>query len=165
MINHEEGGHRDIVLRPRNGGRLRKINETNPNYDPLSYPLLFPRGERGWHLNLSYGNGNGIKLTQLQWSAFYLQVRERKNVLHLAGRLFQQYVVDSFAKIEQSRMGFIENNQRAFSNYIEINFYRKFVLIYTRGCMMQFIMKTALVLTKSVKESYCRHLLLVGIVK
>ena len=39
----------------------------------------------------------------------------------MAGRLFQQYVVDSFAKIEQSRMGFIENNQRVFSNDVEIN--------------------------------------------
>jgi len=39
---------RDIVLKTREG-TLKHISELNGAYDPLHYPLLFPRGEYGWH--------------------------------------------------------------------------------------------------------------------
>ena len=39
---------RDIVLKTREG-TLKHIFELNGAYDPLHYPLLFPRGEYGWH--------------------------------------------------------------------------------------------------------------------
>src|SRR5439155_17218837 len=38
---------RDIVLKTREG-TLKHISELNGAYDPLHYPLLFPRGEYGW---------------------------------------------------------------------------------------------------------------------
>lgn len=41
---------RDIVLKPRHGGPLQFINETNAAYEPLHFPLIFPRGEPGWRL-------------------------------------------------------------------------------------------------------------------
>ena len=39
---------RDIILRQRDGP-LYRISELHPGYCPLQYPLLFPRGENGWH--------------------------------------------------------------------------------------------------------------------
>ena len=39
---------RDIVLRCRDGP-LHRISDLHPGYSPLQYPLLFPRGEHGWH--------------------------------------------------------------------------------------------------------------------
>jgi hypothetical protein len=33
-------------------GPLRRIYDTNPAYQPLAYPLLFPYGESGWHRNI-----------------------------------------------------------------------------------------------------------------
>ncbi|KAF8901877.1 hypothetical protein CPB84DRAFT_908724 [Gymnopilus junonius] len=44
-------GPRDIILRQR-GGPLHRISDLHPAYTPLQYPLLFPRGENGWHPQL-----------------------------------------------------------------------------------------------------------------
>ncbi len=41
------GHHRDIVFQFRDGG-VQRINELNPAYMPLRFPILFPRGELGW---------------------------------------------------------------------------------------------------------------------
>jgi hypothetical protein len=40
----------------------------------------------------------------------YIQILEI-NVLHQAGRLFQQYIVDKYAQIDQDRLQFLKNNQ------------------------------------------------------
>ena len=42
---------RDIVLQARRYG-LQRIRETHSSYNPLRYPLLFPFGEQGWHINM-----------------------------------------------------------------------------------------------------------------
>ena len=43
---------RDIILQARSN-RLQRIKETHSSYNPLRYPLLFPFGEQGWHINMS----------------------------------------------------------------------------------------------------------------
>ena len=107
---------RDIIIR-KNSGQIQRISELHPSYDPMQYPLLFPRGEDGW--NLSF---HQRKTSLKQWGAFYLQIRFlilnraenlNSNLLHLAGRLFHQYVVDLYAKIETNNLRFIRNNQSA----------------------------------------------------
>jgi len=47
--------NRDIVLRPYEGA-LQRISEIHPSYAPLHYVLMFPRGENGWHPNISTYN-------------------------------------------------------------------------------------------------------------
>ena len=45
---------RDIILQhltPQDGQQYKRIYETNPNYDSLSYPLIFPRGDATWTFN------------------------------------------------------------------------------------------------------------------
>jgi len=42
---------RDLVLQARSN-RLQRIKETHSSYNPLRYPLLFPFGEQGWHINM-----------------------------------------------------------------------------------------------------------------
>jgi hypothetical protein len=42
---------RDLVVHER-GGYLKSISELRSDYLPLRYPLLFPRGEQGWHQNM-----------------------------------------------------------------------------------------------------------------
>ncbi|PWZ57979.1 ATP-dependent DNA helicase PIF1 [Zea mays] len=61
-------------------------------YDALSYPLFFPRGELGWHTNIP-------------------KIRHRvfNPILH-GKRLFQQFAVDTYIKIESSRLDFIRKN-------------------------------------------------------
>ena len=43
--------HHDIILRLRGGG-LRRISHLNPAYSTLQYPILFPNGEDGWHIDI-----------------------------------------------------------------------------------------------------------------
>src|SRR5882724_2144646 len=47
-----EGDKCDIIL-CRKGGGLKRISECHPTYSPLHYVLLFPKGELGWHWDIS----------------------------------------------------------------------------------------------------------------
>ena len=47
----EEFDARDLVIQHRGGG-LKSVSELRSDYLPLRYPLLFPRGEQGWHQNI-----------------------------------------------------------------------------------------------------------------
>jgi hypothetical protein len=40
--------HRDVVVQDRQRG-LQRISELHPAYMPMSYALMFPYGEDGWH--------------------------------------------------------------------------------------------------------------------
>jgi hypothetical protein len=42
---------REIILKTRDGA-LQQISELHSGYLPLRYPLLFPYGEQGWHVNM-----------------------------------------------------------------------------------------------------------------
>ena len=48
---------RHILLKNRRGNNLSTIHEFNPMYMPLAYPLLFPRGEQGWHDSIPHTFG------------------------------------------------------------------------------------------------------------
>lgn len=54
---------RDILLRRRCDGPLQKISETHRSYDALQYPLMFPRGEDGYHLQINMINPISGELT------------------------------------------------------------------------------------------------------
>lgn len=43
---------RDIVLKRRNNGQLKRVYETHRSYDALQYPLMFCHGEDGYHLQI-----------------------------------------------------------------------------------------------------------------
>ena len=40
-------GNHDIVVYPKDHP-LQNIPHTNPNCDPMMYPILFPSGQKGW---------------------------------------------------------------------------------------------------------------------
>ena len=43
----------DIVIQHRSN-QLQRIAESNAAYDPLHFPLMFPHGETGWHLQIAH---------------------------------------------------------------------------------------------------------------
>ena len=51
LMPNDAANNRDIVLHYRDGG-LKHISELHRSYDPMQYPLLFPDGTDGWHVNL-----------------------------------------------------------------------------------------------------------------
>ncbi|KAF8996487.1 hypothetical protein BDQ17DRAFT_1514095, partial [Cyathus striatus] len=114
---------RDIILHCRQHSTLQRISELHPAYAPLQYPLLFSHGENGWHpdmfldLNDMDFNENDDddedadeeqkerKLTLSRYVAYYLHSRRGQfnTALH-GGRLFQRYIVDMFAAIDQGHL-------------------------------------------------------------
>ena len=74
-------------------------------YDPLLYVLMFPFGDKGWELK--------CKCTQLQYYAYRLMMHSGNtfNIVHRMGRLFQQYIVDMYSKVEAARLLYIRCNQ------------------------------------------------------
>jgi len=51
-------------------------------------------------------------LTTLQFYSYILAVRDKTfSLLHSAGKLFHQYAVDAYTKIESNRLNFIKQNQ------------------------------------------------------
>ena len=101
-------GHRDIVLHLRSE-RLQRISELHRAYDCLQYPLLLPYGNDSWNLILKMTSQ--YKISQLQFYCFHFFSRQG-NYLIQARKLYQQYIVDAYAKIECERLQFIRREQK-----------------------------------------------------
>ena len=111
---------RDVLLAVRepgrNGQQLHRVPVTNAAYMPLHYVLLFPYGEHGWHYSLQLQDARQTRQrTRFEQRPFYrfrLHPRAREfSVLFWAGRLFQQYVVDSFVACETTALDWLRRNQ------------------------------------------------------
>ena len=94
----------------RNIGNLTNIHECHPLYDPLQYVLLFPHGDKGWHLGVTAG-GSKTQLSPMLYYAHRLMDRGVFSAILYGGRLLQQYIVDMYAKIESERLSYIRFNQ------------------------------------------------------
>nr|XP_011470726.1 PREDICTED: uncharacterized protein LOC101313170 isoform X1 [Fragaria vesca subsp. vesca] len=109
---------RDIVVEGIDSG-LQRVSRLHPKFMSFQYPVLFPYGEDGYHLGLqlSPGKDNVVrKRTKLSMRAFIsYQIHERANesiTLLKGGRLFQQFLVDAYANVEEDRLFYIRQNQR-----------------------------------------------------
>ncbi|MCP3668651.1 MAG: hypothetical protein GY696_40250, partial [Gammaproteobacteria bacterium] len=94
--------------------QLTKISNLDKQCDPLVYTLLFPAGDYGWYPAMEKARKTEQRstVTMLQFYAYRLAIRQDFSALHLAGKLFQQFIVDAYVKIEQSRLFFLLNNQK-----------------------------------------------------
>ena len=110
LMPNDNVNNRDIVLHYRDGS-LQRISELHRGYDPLQYPLLFSYGTDGWHINLK--SANGRKLTAMVYYRYHIMVRQQVPVLLKAKRLFQQFLVDAYCKIETERLQFLRREQKA----------------------------------------------------
>ena len=113
ILSNEEFGRRDIILHSRDSP-LKRICETHRSYDSLQYPLLFVRGEDGYHFGIPHTGGNTQKTVScMHFYAYYYMLRDNSfNQLQKSQNLFHQFAVDMFAKVEAERLLFIENNQK-----------------------------------------------------
>lgn len=98
------------------GHQVKRISALNPHTDPMSYPLLFPCGEPSWRLGMNHDSVHTTSVrnvvTQLQYYSYRLAVRDDFSLLHSSGRLFQQYVVDAYVKVEGSRIAYVMSHQK-----------------------------------------------------
>ncbi|KAK2435031.1 Pentatricopeptide repeat (PPR) superfamily protein [Trifolium repens] len=71
---------RDVIVRKFSTG-FTKLPETHPSFLPMQYPMMFPRGQDGWHVNIEYRepeNGKQRKRTRVtmrEFIAFRIQER------------------------------------------------------------------------------------------
>ena len=96
-------GNRDIVWKLRDGD-LKRVCEIHPSYDALQYPLAFPFGNGGYSSYLRTvpkpnAQRGPQKVTQMQYYSYRIMVRVDNYLLKLR-RLFQQFLIDVYCKIE-----------------------------------------------------------------
>ncbi|XP_026467790.1 uncharacterized protein LOC113371378 [Ctenocephalides felis] len=108
---------RDIVLHRRNN-ELRRVSETHRSYDALQYPLIFWQGEDGYHFSVKMvnpitGAETNKKVSAMNFYSYRLMIRDGEiNHILMCQRLFQQFAVDMYVKIETERLTYIRLNQQ-----------------------------------------------------
>src|SRR5436190_1424376 len=135
-----ENQNRDIILQLHEGG-IQRISEIHCAYTPLHYVLMFPRGEDEWHPNIFIHNDlmrgedgwhpniphndevfddegeaniSNKCISAMNYFAYRLQVGHPNEpvTLHYYGRLFQQWIVDMYTVMEQTRLNYLRFNQK-----------------------------------------------------
>lgn len=82
------------------------------NVEPWTYPLFYPYGSRGLYDGITKINSRK-RVTRNDYTKYRIAIRDDDTNYILKGRrLFQQWVVDSYVKIEKDRMTFLRNNHK-----------------------------------------------------
>src|SRR5204862_2034569 len=90
---------------------MQKIIETHSSYYSITFCLLIPRSDEWLHNNHPPKRTfKKNKIKTMQFYSYRLQIRDGDWLQH-AGRLYQQYMVDQYAKIEQERLNYLRLNQ------------------------------------------------------
>ncbi|KAL0902327.1 hypothetical protein ABMA27_000223 [Loxostege sticticalis] len=101
---------RDIVLQKYENSLIR-IADTHPYYDALKYPIIYWKGQEGYHFNIPQTNPNK-KVTCMDFYAFHIMVRENNfNLLLRCRTLLSQFLVDMYVKMESERRRYIALNK------------------------------------------------------
>ena len=115
-------GNHDLVIHRRGGG-LELVSDLNPSSMPLHFTLLFPYGTHGWDQDTKQADGKR-RVTAREFYAFHLNVREvdNGNYLHTATRLFQEWICLSWLVVEDQRLNYQNQNQKALraDSYINV---------------------------------------------
>ncbi|CAN1128780.1 hypothetical protein LINPERPRIM_LOCUS22310 [Linum perenne] len=109
----------DIIIQHQSN-ELERITFYHPSLMALQYPILFPYGEADWHANIMVRNAGQTRntISQCDYYSYCLQTRlQNRSTLLVAGRLFQQYVVNAYALVEAERLDWIRNNQRKLHSH------------------------------------------------
>ncbi|XP_058799382.1 uncharacterized protein LOC131668913 [Phymastichus coffea] len=106
-----------VTIRNKNTKVLHYVSTMDPNVEPWIYPLFYPYGSRGWHKNIECAkineNDKTRRVTRMAYTKYKIAVRpDEFNALLLGRRLFQQWTVDSYVKIEKDRIQWCKDHQR-----------------------------------------------------
>ncbi|XP_067940438.1 uncharacterized protein [Watersipora subatra] len=120
---------RDIVLQLCSN-ELQRISETHREYDALQYPLISWEGDDGYNFQLRQtdictGEPGTQKVSAMDFYASRLMVCDGSfNYIHRCRKLFLQFAVDMYAKIETERLGFIRHHQTRLraDDYIHLRY-------------------------------------------
>ena len=119
---------RNVIIREK-GGPLMRITEVHPSYVALHFPLLAPTGQSGWRKDLPYtstavnprGHSTREYITYCDFLKHRLHIRPfdvESDHYFRAGFLFQEYIVDSWAASEHSRLEWFRHNQHTIRAHL-----------------------------------------------
>ncbi|XP_011859152.1 PREDICTED: uncharacterized protein LOC105556668 [Vollenhovia emeryi] len=100
-----------VTIRNRNTKTLQNVSTMDSNVEPWIYPLFYPYGTRGWHRHLTKLNSDK-RITRGQYIKYRMAIRDEFNVFLLGRRLFQQWLVDNYVKIEKDRTDYCKTHQK-----------------------------------------------------
>ncbi|XP_073041836.1 uncharacterized protein [Primulina eburnea] len=108
----ESLGNRDILVETKTR-QLKRINELNPAYLALQYPILFPYGEDGYREDIPFSEskssvGGRKKVSLREFLAYRLHDRD----FEFSRRLFQQFIVDAYTMVEFARLTYIRMHKK-----------------------------------------------------
>jgi hypothetical protein len=114
----------DMLIEERGSGIVKRVSELHPSSMALQYPLLFPYGEDGFHVNIPLANtietSSRQFVTLRQFYCYRLHLRrDEGKTLHKSGRLVQTYVVDAYTAVLKHDLDWYKTNQ----NFIRSELY------------------------------------------
>ncbi|XP_039483518.1 uncharacterized protein LOC120446564 [Drosophila santomea] len=106
---------RDIVLH-RRIEQLLRVSELHRSYDALQYPLFYWNGDDTYNINIPMidpqtGRDIQKKVSAMNCSYRFMIRPQEDNFISRCGKLFKQYAVDMYAKIETERLNYLRFNQ------------------------------------------------------
>ncbi|XP_034236438.1 uncharacterized protein LOC117642399 [Thrips palmi] len=110
ILNTDEaaaGGPRMLTVWKRADRAPSYVDLFSPLLEPLQYPLLFPHGTLGWHINKL--DNMGQKLSQYRYTRCLILSQPRFFEL---GRLSQSWMVEMFARFEEERLRYVTRCQK-----------------------------------------------------
>ncbi|XP_058810120.1 uncharacterized protein LOC131675228 [Phymastichus coffea] len=101
-----------VTIRNKNTKNLQYISTMDPNVEPWIYPLFYPYGTQGWRKNLTRVNDTK-RISRMAYYKHRIAVRaDEFNPFIRGGRLFQQWAVDSYVKVEKDRIQYCKDHQK-----------------------------------------------------
>ncbi|KAB0792783.1 hypothetical protein PPYR_00660 [Photinus pyralis] len=100
-----------VTVRNKSDKSLQYVSTMDANVEPWIYPLFYPYGTRGWHSAISCTKKNR-RVSRAMYTKYRMAVRDEFNPFLMGRRLFQQWLVDSYVKIEKDRIQFCKDNQK-----------------------------------------------------
>ncbi|GBP26994.1 hypothetical protein EVAR_95780_1 [Eumeta japonica] len=128
MVTGEQFASRDIVLQARDD-TLTRVPDTHKFYDALQYPIIFSKGQEGYHFQVPQINPvtglplHNKKVSCMDFYAYNMMIRENNfNIVQRCKQLANQFYVDMYVKVESERLRYISLNQTKLraENYIHL---------------------------------------------
>ncbi|UYV67820.1 hypothetical protein LAZ67_5002140, partial [Cordylochernes scorpioides] len=109
-VDGEPPFNRDIRVYNKNSNETTNISILHQHLDAMTYPLLIPHAEAGWHSELKIPTTNR-SVTQKMFYSNRFAIRDVFNQFLQSGKLVQIYAVDAYTKMEASRLHYIKTHQ------------------------------------------------------
>ncbi|KAI1703697.1 hypothetical protein DdX_14750 [Ditylenchus destructor] len=124
VTNSEGEVPRSYVTVYQTSGSISQFSTLSEFLDPMTYPLIYPRGETGWTIKMPYQNPTGKRknISRREFIKFHAAFRplnmpdSRFNPVHFAEKLLHQWGVDMWTRVEGDLLKFQELKNKSMKS-------------------------------------------------